>query len=405
MGRKPKNQVIAEISKTEDGSHKLKMNPVELPANSEEYRIRLRALVNNFYDMQKLRIQMGNRLVASLAGLAEEAHKREQRDSKILSMSEDERAEVMPVEKEDDKIDIKAIHGIMDEYQRIADYFKDSMLKKSPSVASIEKIISSMSEDNLLTYVKSYCDYKMAQNYSEMLKAEENALKPIEDQVKRHPMWDAFFKDVKGCGVTMAAICLAYFDPDKARHASSFWKYCGLDVVADKDGNPAGHDKKFTVEVEYINKEGKVATKKSLGYNPFLKSKIVEVLGGSIIKQCVHVENKGKKNETRTYEGYALAYRDYLNRLDNHEVKKDYAKYHKHRMAMRYMVKQFIRDMWYVWRDLCGYELEDPYEVAFLGRKHHGYNEAVDTRLDAKVRNIPVELKLKAKEINNMVEI
>jgi len=45
-------------------------------------------------------------------------------------------------------------------------------------------------------------------------------------------------------------------------------------------------------------------------------------------------------------------------------------------MAKRYMIKQFIRDLWVVWRGAAGYEVSEPYEVAKLGNKPHKYNEA-----------------------------
>lgn len=369
------------------------MNEVK-NVNSEEYRVKLRALVNNFYDMQKLRIQMGNRLVASLGGLAEESHKREKRDKGFIESGKVDNPENIP---DENKIDLRKINKILDEYHRVTDFFSQKAKNKvvNPTTTSINKAIGQLDEAEHMEFIKSYCDYRMAQNYDDMLRTESNALKPIEDMVKQHPMWTNFFAGVQGCGVTMAAICLAYFNPDTARHASSFWKYCGLDVVTDKDGNPAGHDKRYTVEVEYVTANGEIKTKKSLGYNPFLKSKVVEVLGGSIIKQCVRKDEDGNK----VYKGYAKAYADYMNRLDNHAEKKEYTKYHKHRMAQRYMVKQFVRDMWYVWRDLCGYQLEDPYEVAFLGRKHHGYNEAVDKRLDDKLSHVPAKLRAEAAKL------
>ena len=44
-------------------------------------------------------------------------------------------------------------------------------------------------------------------------------------------------------------------------------------------------------------------------------------------------------------------------------------------MSVRYMVKQFLRDMWVTWRTLEGYTISEPYEVAKLGNNPHKYNE------------------------------
>ena len=40
------------------------------------------------------------------------------------------------------------------------------------------------------------------------------------------------------------------------------------------------------------------------------------------------------------------------------------------------MIKQFLRDLWTVWRSSEGYAITEPYEVAKLGMKPHKYNEA-----------------------------
>ena len=408
-GRPRKNAVIEveaveqkqEVGK-ESVSNDLDYNA--LGPNDPTYRERLRSVIGNVYDIQKLRIQMGNRLVASLGGLSEESHRREDMNKKILQMTDEERKEYFK-DKEDfedkNKVKIdKKLNLINAEYRRITDEISERAKKDYDENKKIRSDVfkrrfKELNDAEGFKYIRSYIDYQMALNYNKMLNLESEASKPVESMVKAHPMWDAFFKDVCGCGYMMGGVCLAYLDPAKARHASSFWKYCGLDVLVDTEGNPVGHDRKFSVQVEYVSKSGEVKTKNSLGYSPFLKSKILEVLGGSILKQCVIKDKDGNK----TYKGYAKAYADYLNRLNNHEKKKDYTAYHKHRMAMRFMIKQFVRDMWYVWRDLCGYQLEDPYEVAFLGRKHHGYNEAVDLLLDQKLLKVPADLMERARQI------
>ena len=44
-------------------------------------------------------------------------------------------------------------------------------------------------------------------------------------------------------------------------------------------------------------------------------------------------------------------------------------------MAKRYMIKQFLRNLWVTWRSLEGLEINEPFEVAKLGQKPHKYNE------------------------------
>jgi len=66
---------------------------------------------------------------------------------------------------------------------------------------------------------------------------------------------------------------ISELDPRKARHVSSFWKYAGLDVV---DGRRTKQKEKSPfVDIEYVNKDGELATRKSITFNPFLKTKLI----------------------------------------------------------------------------------------------------------------------------------
>lgn len=284
---------------------------------------RIRNIVGGIYDIQKLRIATGNRIVASLRpGLVEDVKEGEE--------------------------DTKYLPAILSEYRRITDYF----VSEFEGRGSIEKALTLNNPE----YIKSRLDYDLVTSYKRLLETEEGLTKVAEREVKAHPMWDAFFAGVKGCGPLMSAVCLAYFDPYKARHASSFWCYAGLDVQRDPDKDKMrGVVKWYTEERHYIDKDGKEQMKKSLTYNPFLKTKLVGVLGSAFLRA------------KDSY--YGKIYYDYKNRLDNRD--EDFSPIVKHRMATRYAVKMFLRDMWVVWRELEGLEVTEPYEVAKLGHKPH----------------------------------
>ena len=57
-----------------------------------------------------------------------------------------------------------------------------------------------------------------------------------------------------------------------------------------------------------------------------------------------------------------------------------------HRMAIRQMVKHLLIVLWVAWRQYEGYELSAPYEVEYLGRASHEFNEA-----HCRAANIDVE--------------
>lgn len=282
---------------------------------------RIRNLVNGVYDIQKLRISTGNRIVASLRPETDTAN-------------EDEATSMVKL--------------ITDEYTRITDLYVSAFSGRG----SIEKSIAKL--DPAPDLIKSRIDYELVQQYLRLVEAEDAMVKIVEREVKTHPMWDAFFKDVKGCGPLMSAVCIAYFDPHKARHASSFWRYAGLDVQPTESGEMRGVGRWYTEMRPYTDKDGEIKERKSLTYNPFLKTKLVGVLGSAFLRA------------RDSY--YGKVYYDYKNRMEQRESLSPIV---RHRRATRYAVKMFLRDMWVVWRELEGLEVTEPYEVAKLGHKPH----------------------------------
>lgn len=395
------------------------MENIKIGSNNQKEKIR--AMVENLYDMQKMRISCGNRLVASFLDLGDKSRSR---------TADSVRAE--NAEKEADKERDKAIKKILQEYIRITDFFANEATSRRVTDSRVEKAIAEANKSNKLELIGTVYEYRLAETYNSLLKTEEQAIIALASEVKRHPMWTEFFDEVLGCGPMMAAVCLSYFDVHKARHPSSFWKYAGLDVV-----NGEGRSRKHTEVRDYIDPSGNIKTKNGITFNPKLKTKLVGVLGPCIIK-CSREKKSADSEESGRPIGYAKIYYDYKNRLDN---KVDYfeqifnlvekaeaigeldskkllkavseiwqvnrhsdvveisvvntgAKYiqlttdagdkvnvynklytpgHKHNMAMRYMIKQFVRDLWIKWRTLEGYDIGEPYyEVAKLGYKPHG---------------------------------
>jgi len=97
-----------------------------------------------------------------------------------------------------------------------------------------------------------------------------------------------------------------------------------------------------------------------ISFNPFLKTKLVGVLGSSFLRAGV------KDNP------YRAIYDNYKNRLENSPAHTEKSKGHRHNMAIRYMVKMFIIDLYKVWRTVEGLEVYPPYHEAKLGLKHGG---------------------------------
>lgn len=388
----------------------------------------IRCLIANVYDLQKLRISAGNRLVQSFylqLGVAP-------------STSPDD------VDKEEKKM----IDRLKAEYKRIT----DAVAENNKSIKSnIKALRESDEEGKRLTLIRNDQDFKLVESYTYLFKAEEESTKSLDKYVKQHKLWDAFFADIKGCGTLMSAVCIAYLDPYVAKYPSSFFRYCGMDTVQDedKDGNKlylekvegvvtgvkvreaygyynsegqyfgkvqmtdnlsdegnilfkgedgglyeqrqltkvvdgqemliyeevesgkeyvgdvvvSQHGRKMgdTEMIEYVDAEGNRKLKRSITYNPFVKTKLMGVLTGCLIKAKDPV--------------YSKIYYDYKARLDNSPRYEGYTPAHKNMMAQRYMIKQFLRNLHTEWRHLEGLPIYEPYEVEKLGNKPHHLNE------------------------------
>ena len=197
----------------------------------------IRVLIDGVYDMQKLRIATGNRVVAVLRPATETTGKEKADEGDAL------------------------IRTIAKEFRRVTDLYVEQFNSKG----SVEKALKAM--EPAPSYIKSKVDYTLVEQYSKLLEAEDGLTKVVESAVKEHPMWDAFFSECKGVGPLMAGVCLAYLDPYKARHASSFWKYAGLDVVRTEEDKMEGRQRRHTELRDYTDKDGNVKQKKSLTYN------------------------------------------------------------------------------------------------------------------------------------------
>jgi len=289
----------------------------------EDFRAIVRSIVRGVYDIQKLRIQTGNRVVANF------------------------RARLgLPPGKRDSKELKKMFQLLQAEFDKITDAIvalsrsRSDLMRDFPGTA----IISAFTEYALMDLYLSMCDREAALF---------GDLKLIVDD---QPIWQLFLKDVKGCGPAMAGVLLAEIDIHKAKYPSSLWKWAGLDVAP--DGKGRSRRKEHLVKRKYIDKHGKEKEKDSITFNPFLKTKRMGVLAPSFLK---------------SKSPYSEIYNDYKHRLEHHAVygkavKKEPG--HRHNMALRYMMKRFLVDLHIRWRGIEGLPVYEEYAEAKLGYAH-----------------------------------
>lgn len=161
----------------------------------------------------------------------------------------------------------------------------------------------------------------------------------------------------------MAAVIIAELDPHRAPNASCFWSYCGLGVKP--DGLGQSRRKEHLVVQTYRAKDGTEQEKLGLGFSPFTKTKLVGVLGPSFLRAGGHYKAiyDQVKHRYESHPRYGLAAQD--------AGEKEAHKKHRHDMAVRYMVKMFLLDLWKEWRKIEGLPVGESYAEAKLGLRHH----------------------------------
>ena len=283
----------------------------------------MRSLTRSFYDAQKLRIMAGNRIVANIR----------------VRMGQ---APGKPTDEMDEE-GKRLLEEVAATYRRITDGLVQTT--RRVLIAKITELESGVITDQF--------EFALAAYYMTLLEREHDLEGSIKEMVEQFPLWEQFLSKVKGCGPLMSAVILSELDPYKARHVSSFWKYAGLDVA--EDGKGRSKRAEHLVDVEYVNKRGEKAMKKSITYNPFLKAKLAGVLSGSFL---------------RCASRYSEVYYNYKARLENRPDLAEARPIVRHRMALRYMMKMFLRDLWLAWREIEGLPVTADYATAKLGIMH-----------------------------------
>lgn len=403
--------------------------PTTLPAYNPNLAV-IRTMVRSAYDLQNLRIQMGNRVTASF--------------KQKLGMRQDGMSET-DLEKQEKKL----LDQLRASYNRITDAIVEEHGEdiKSGKLPTEKKFVG----DPLITH---YSELLLVDNYMNTLRTEERHFRDMEKILKKIPIYTEFLEGVRGIGPALAGIIVSEIDITKSEYPSSLWKLAGLDVVhigkyTDDKGkehtlrgyeidafyaDPSNSDKpllaegKYPVSFEavgrsrkdfclvrkaYVNKDGEAAERDSITFNPFLKTKLVGVAGTSFLRAGIATMDgkkmgAAKRLEAAKTEGfdpkdyaemdedqaviiylrakghtvvvepspYAVIYANYKNRLKNDPRHADKTDLHVHNMAIRYMVKRFLVALYQEWRKLEGLVVAPEYSEGVLGKTHGVAKEA-----------------------------
>jgi hypothetical protein len=284
-------------------------------------RDNLRTMVRGAYDIQKLRVQMGNRIVGTF----------KVKLGQVPGATEDS----LDAEGKEILAKLRA------HYESITE-----AVAKFPTRA---KFVA----DGV---IDSYTELCLIAEYAELYAQEKKHFRRLTSVLEDFQIYRQFLEPIKGVGPAMAGVIISEIDIHKSRHVSSLWKYAGLDVAPDGAGR--SRKAEHLVLREYVNKDGEMATRNSITFNPFLKTKMVGVLASSFLKA--------------TPNPYRDIYDGYKHRLECTPVHIEKSKGQRHHMAMRYMVKVFLQDLYLAWRPMEGLPVSLPYAQAKLGFPAHG---------------------------------
>ena len=382
----------------------------------------IRTMVRSGYDLQGTRMQTGARLTLQFKiklGLTTNGMSEAQLDAEAT----------------------KILTSIRKSYTRITDGI---VLEGQSYIDGKLPTPNKFKGDEIIT---TYAELIMVDQYMTILSAEEQHFNKLEKLLKGIPIYDEFLINVEGCGKQMSAVLISEIDITKAEYPSSLHAYAGLDTItygkySDESGKehivPAylisqfydeheeheqyvvhgrypvtlvteGRSRKAQslVKKTYINKKKEESIRDSITFNPFLKTKLVGVLGsaflraskilidGSVMGMAKRLElaeligfEKPKGNaegvkeavlEFLKFRGYDVKientkygeiYYNYKRRLQNmpqHDSKSDG---YRHNMAIRYAVKMFLNDYYAAARRLAGLPVSLTYAEAKLGIFH-----------------------------------
>lgn len=288
----------------------------------------IRSTVRGLYDMQNLRISIGNRVVANFR-------------SKLG----------LKIGEKDDAKKKKLIKKVVGDYELLTEGLADL---PTPSRFKPGDIID------------DYTELVLVHHFVLLRRQEQSAMSRLPYVLDPIPIYHWLIAQ-PGVGPQMAGVIISEINIEKATNPSSLWKYCGLDVH--EDGTARSRRKEHQVEREYIDRHGEVKKKMGLTYKPWLKAKLLKVLGASLLRAT-------GKNRSKPHK-YSEIYDNYRHRLENHPKHKDKTDGHKHAMANRYMVKEFMKDLYVAWRQIEGLPVSEEYSVAKLGIVHSKKSKSV----------------------------
>lgn len=212
---------------------------------------------------------------------------------------------------------------------------------------------------------------------------EKEGMKELKRLLKGIPVYEQYLSGIRGVGPALSAILISSIDINRADTPSKIWRYCGLAV-----DNVTGRAERMV--------KGQRAH-----HNPWLKAKVMHVLGGCLIKannptykaiydgrknrrknqiveKCMGCDGTGKRAKVEREVEVELGTKKPRAaakcwNCDGTGGPAPWGRDDSHREldARRVMVKMFLADMWRAWRIIEGLPVRPTYAEQYLGRVHN----------------------------------
>jgi len=290
----------------------------------------IRVLVEQYYDIQKLRVEAFNRVVAYV-----KSHANLETQPANASHVESENQFVGASQGQLETHFVNASQNKLETQPANASHksHETHLLGAKPSVLAHQIVTLKVEVPKEISEVVWF--------HNSLHETEKQLAKRLDGWSREHKIRLNYLREIKGIGPIFSSGLIAWFEPiSRFDNISKLWSYCGLSPTQ------------------------KRVKGKKLGYNPRLKT-LMWKIGSSFEKQ------KSQKSQYRKL--YETQKNYYLNRADlkaKIETKEKGIKGHIRNMTLRYVEKRFLADLWLTWRKLEGLPITEPYAIAILKHEH-----------------------------------
>jgi len=294
----------------------------------------IRFLVESYYDIQKLRVETFNRIVAYVKSNLEKF-------SHTLCVSQWISASQNTLETQKRNASQKqnethvgvASHSHAETQSECASHIKRETHKEDavkPSVIAKALVSGKIKPPKEISELVWY--------HNSLYETEKQLAKRLNAWSKHHSIRIHFLNRIQGIGGVLSSGVIAWLSPiSRFPNISKLWSYCGL-------------------APQHKRRRGE-----KLGYNPRVKT-LMWKIATSFEKQ-----NPAKSFYRRIYEQKKQYYMQRADLKQAMEQGQKGAKLHIRLLALRYTAKRFLADLWLQWRRLEGLPVTKPYAHAVLG--------------------------------------